>query len=336
MFIDEATIEVRAGNGGRGCVSFRREKYIPRGGPDGGDGGHGGNVVLRATSRLHTLLDQKYQRIHRAERGQHGRGKQQTGRSGEHLVLEMPIGTLVYDNLSGDLLADLTEEGQEAVIARGGRGGKGNMAFKTATRQAPRFAQPGEVGEKRQLRLQLKLMADVGLVGFPNAGKSTLIASISAARPKIADYPFTTLVPHLGIVSHHGEQHLVFADIPGIIEHAYEGAGLGLRFLRHIERTRFLIMLIDLSPMTGRDPVAEFTILRSELTNYSASLAVKPFIVAASKIDLPDHAEKLRLLSEFLLPQGLTPHPISAVTGAGIPTLLDAVWDGVAALEQAP
>jgi len=254
-FIDESRIFVKAGNGGNGCCSFRREKFIPKGGPDGGDGGNGGDVIIEASPHYHTLLDQRYHPHYKAQRGQHGKGKNCTGRSGEDLVIHVPVGTQVRDFESGEVVADLVQAGQRMVAARGGRGGRGNARFVTSTRQAPKNCEPGTEGEERSFKLVLKLLADVGLVGFPNAGKSTLISKISSARPKIADYPFTTLVPNLGMVRHKGADFVV-ADIPGIIEGAHEGVGLGLRFLRHIERTRILLYLVDLSPDSAGMPHA--------------------------------------------------------------------------------
>lgn len=329
LFIDEVVIEVVSGKGGDGCVSFRREKYVPRGGPNGGDGGRGGDVVLKASEQLHTLLDQKYQRFYRAAHGGRGSSKNQTGKSVAPLIIPVPVGTMVYDTETNLLLSDLISSGQEYIVARGGRGGRGNTAFKTSTLQAPRTAEEGAPGESKIIRLELKLMADVGLVGFPNAGKSTLISRISAARPRIADYPFTTLIPNLGIVRLPNYSSLVVADIPGIIENAHLGAGLGLRFLRHIERTRFLLLIIDLSPLNERDSVAELDILLHELRNYSQTLADKPFFVVGNKIDLPDHTVKLHQLTAELRERGLPLYAISAVTGAGVQHLLTAVWQAV-------
>ena len=264
-FIDEAKIYVRSGRGGRGCVSFRREKFVPRGGPDGGDGGNGGDVILVAQRNVSSLLDHRYRQHYIAQNGEHGKGKNQHGKNAPPLIVPVPVGTVVKDFYTGEILGDMVEEGQTLVVARGGRGGRGNARFATSTNQAPRYAEPGEEGEERTLLLELKLLADVGIVGFPNAGKSTLISRISAARPKIADYPFTTIVPNLGVVRYNEGKTFVVADIPGLIKGAHEGAGLGIRFLKHIERTRLLIHLLDLSPLTGRNPIEDYHVLNEEL-----------------------------------------------------------------------
>jgi GTP-binding protein len=325
-FVDEVKIHVRAGDGGNGCVSFRREKYVPRGGPDGGDGGSGGDVVIRATGAKQTLLDFHFQRHFKAARGAHGRGKQQTGKSGEDLPLLVPVGTQVRDAETGELLADLAEDGESLVVARGGDGGKGNMHFATATRRAPRFAQEGRPGEERSVFLELKLLADVGVIGLPNAGKSTLIARISSARPKIADYPFTTLVPNLGVVSLELDESLVIADIPGLIEGAHRGVGLGLKFLRHVERTLVLVHLLDISGyQEGIDSILEnYHTVNNELSQFSAELSVKPQIVALNKIDLLPDPKPLKEVKTQFEELGVQVHPISAVTGEGTQGL---VWE---------
>ncbi|MBM4169135.1 MAG: GTPase ObgE [Ignavibacteria bacterium] len=322
QFIDEVRIHVKAGDGGNGAISFRREKFVPKGGPDGGSGGNGGNIVFQADKQLNTLLDFKYHRRYRAENGERGRGKKQDGKWGRDTVLKVPCGTIIRDALTGDVLADLVDHKQQVTIAQGGKGGKGNTTFATPTNQAPRIAEPGTLGAERELVLELKLLADVGLVGFPNAGKSTLIASISAAKPKIADYPFTTLVPNLGIVRYRDHQSFVVADIPGLIEGAHEGKGLGIQFLKHIERTRSLVFLID---STSEDPVADFHVLLNELKEYNPSLSKKKRIVALTKIDLlqSTHVRHLRKLS---FGRGTKSVSISAVSGDGLDALLHAVW----------
>jgi GTPase len=320
MFLDRAIIEVAAGRGGAGAVSFRRESYVPHGGPDGGDGGKGADVVIRVDRQLSTLLDYRYRQHYRAESGSHGQGQNRTGASGDDLVLRVPPGTAIRDADTGELLGELLEEGDSLIAAAGGRGGKGNAFFATATNQAPRHAQPGEEGTARRIELELKLIADVGLVGEPNAGKSTLLASVSKATPKIADYPFTTLSPNLGVVSLSESRTFVLADIPGIIEGAHEGRGLGHEFLRHIERTRTLALLI---PADALDPQAEFERLRSELKNYSEDLAEKPYCVVFSKADLlpPDWPEP-RVEAPAAWGQFL----ISAVARRGLDPLIEALW----------
>jgi len=330
VFVDEVDIQVTAGAGGRGCLSFRREKRVPRGGPDGGDGGHGGSVVIVATPRRNTLIDFRFHPEFVAPRGRHGEGSNRAGQSGADLEIEVPIGTLVHERVPGTpetvLLADLTENGQRVVVARGGRGGLGNARFATATNRAPRKVQPGEPGEERFLRLHLKLLADVGLVGFPNAGKSTFIARVSAARPKIADYPFTTLTPNLGVVTLSDDRSFVLADVPGLIEGAWEGHGLGHRFLKHLERTKVLIHLVDVSSATGRDPVADFETVQRELRLFDAALAAKPQIVAASKIDALDEPDRLARLTAHVSALGLPVLAVSGVTGQGVDALLEAAW----------
>ncbi len=321
-FVDLVKIGVKAGDGGRGCVSFRREKYVPRGGPDGGDGGRGGHVILRASRELNTLLDLRYHHEYRAGRGEHGMGKNMHGRDGEDKVIPVPVGTIVRDENSGKVIADLDHEGQEGIVARGGRGGLGNAHFATSTHQAPKFAQPGESGEERSLALELKLLADVGLVGMPNAGKSTLISVISAAKPKIADYPFTTLVPNLGVVKGEGMRSFVVADIPGLIEGAHRGAGLGFQFLRHVERTSVLLHLVDVSDVMGSDPVEDFEKINRELVLYNSGLVRKPMAVAGTKCDLAAEGERLRRLRGHCQEKGLDFFAISAVTGSGLTGLV--------------
>jgi len=323
MFVDLAIINVYAGAGGSGAEAFRREMGVPRGGPSGGDGGKGGDVVLRADRQLTTLLDYRYQQHYRAERGQHGMGKNRTGRDGADLVLRVPPGTTVTDEDTGEFLGELLEDGDELVVARGGRGGRGNARFATPTRQAPRYWEPGEEGEERRIRLELKLIADVGLVGQPNAGKSTFLAAVSAARPKIADYPFTTLQPNLGVVELSGARTFVVADIPGIIEGAHEGRGLGLQFLRHIERTRTLAFLV---PADSEDPQGEYELLRRELEAYSPELAKKPHCVVVTKADLlgPDESPP-----EISAPEAWGKFVISAVSQRGVAELLESIWGEV-------
>lgn len=321
MFYDEAKIYVKAGDGGDGCIAFRREKYVPRGGPAGGDGGRGGSVILRADAQLGTLIDLRYRRHYRAERGGHGMGKNMHGRDGQDLVIRVPVGTIVRDAATGRVLADLTEDGQEVVVARGGRGGRGNARFATSTNRTPTFAEKGAPGEEKWLLLELKLLADVGLVGFPNAGKSTIIARLSAARPKIAAYPFTTLEPHLGVVRVGEGESFVLADIPGLIEGAHRGAGLGHRFLRHVERTRLLVHVVDMAGSGGHDPVQDFEIINRELAAYDPALAARPQIVAANKMDLPDAAANLE---RFRAAWGerYEVYPVSALTGEGLDRLV--------------
>ena len=325
-FVDQVRTHLKAGDGGNGAVAFRREKYVERGGPSGGDGGHGGSVVFVADENLTTLLDYRYQQHHRAKSGEHGMGSDMNGRSAPDLVLRVPVVTIVKDESTGEVLADLSEKGQRFIAAQGGKGGLGNMNFATSTRQAPRFAQEGKPGEERTLILELKLLADVGLVGFPNAGKSTLISRVSRARPKIADYPFTTLVPNLGLVQYRDERSFVMADIPGLIEGASEGAGLGHQFLRHVERCRVLIHLVDLFAQgEGREPIRDFDVLQEELRKHSPDLAQKPQIVAANKIDLPEARARLPELVAAMKRKGLAVFPISAATGEGLQPLIDEV-----------
>jgi len=329
MFIDEAVIHVAGGDGGNGCVAFRREKFVPHGGPSGGDGGDGGSIVLVVDPGLSTLLDFRYRKEYRARPGEPGANKDMYGRAGEDLVLRVPPGTQVFDDASGDLLADLRADGERFVVARGGRGGRGNMHFATPTDRAPRHAEPGTPGEERDVRLDLKLLADVGLLGFPNVGKSSLIARISAARPKIADYPFTTLVPNLGMVRLSGDRSLVVADIPGLIAGAHQGAGLGDRFLRHVERTRVLVHLLDASVTAGgagRTPLRDFEAINRELALFDPELAKRPQVVALNKIDLPDVRRALKRIEAPFARRKISLMPISAATGEGVDALLESVW----------
>ena len=341
MFVDEAKIQVKGGDGGNGCVAFRREKYVPRGGPSGGDGGNGGDVFLESDPNDNTLLRYRYNREFRAERGRHGEGSDCHGRTGEETVLKVPVGTVVYDAESGEQLFDFTEPGQRFRVARGGRGGRGNgnPRFTRPWHQAPREHEDGHPGEERHLRLELKLLADVGLVGFPNAGKSTLISRISAARPKIAAYPFTTLEPHLGVVSADPDaapgtgRTFVVADVPGLIEGAHEGAGLGVRFLKHIERTRLIAHLVDTSDANERDPIHDFEVIEHELESFSPELAKKPMIVVATKLDATTNRTHLDELRDFCAKRDLEFHAISSATGEGIVPLVRAMAD---ALDRIP
>ena len=319
MFIDQATIRVKAGDGGHGCVAFRREKFVPKGGPSGGDGGAGGSVWILATRRLNTLYHLQFQREWKAGRGEHGMGSNCSGQHGSDVTIELPVGSVVRDKETGDVIADLTHDGERVLIAKGGRGGWGNQHFATATRQAPRFAQDGSAGEERELFIELKLIADVGLIGLPNAGKSTLISVISAAKPKIADYPFTTLVPNLGVVKADDAQTFVVADIPGLIEGAHEGHGLGDQFLRHVERCAILVHLADLS--SNETPEQDAAVIARELAAYSETLAEKPRIVVGSKLDsiVPGNSEKLGAYAEQ---NGFRYHEISAVAGDGVKELI--------------
>jgi GTPase len=339
LFVDEVDIHVEAGHGGRGCLAFRREKFVPRGGPSGGDGGHGGSVYLVASPHINTLINFRFHPEFEAQRGEHGMGSNCTGHGGADLELAVPIGTLVYEKTAEvdppyRLVADLAEEGQRVLLAKGGRGGMGNARFATSTNRAPRKVQPGEAGEIKDLRLELKLLADVGLVGFPNAGKSTMIARISAARPKIADYPFTTLVPNLGVVRLGEDRSFVVADVPGLIEGAHRGLGLGHQFLRHLERTKVLVHLVDVSSATGRDPVSDLDIIRQELERFQPTLAAKPQIVAASKIDAVDDESRVAAVARRAAELKLPFLRVSAATGAGIPELLEAMWQRLAASRQ--
>ncbi len=325
MFIDSAKIRVKAGDGGDGVTAFRREKFVPRGGPSGGDGGKGGDVWLEADESLNTLLHFRYNPEHKAERGRNGEGSNKHGRNGADVVVKVPVGTQVFDAETDELLFDFTRHGQRFLAARGGRGGFGNAHFATSTRQAPRFHTRGQPGEEKTLRLELKLLADVGLVGFPNAGKSTLISVISAAKPKIADYPFTTLEPYLGVVNLGDFRTFVVADIPGLIEGASKGAGLGDRFLRHIERTKILLHLVDLS--SERDPIKDYEVINRELANYSQDLVQKPQIVVATKIDAISDPQKIERLRRRTAEEGRKFYAISAVTNQGLRDLLEGVWE---------
>jgi len=342
VFVDEAKILVKAGNGGNGCVAFRREKYVPRGGPSGGDGGHGGSIYLEANPNDNTLLRYRYNREFKADRGRHGEGSNCTGHSGEDMILQVPIGTLAYDAQTGETIADLAIPGQRVLVAQGGRGGRGNQNFAKPWHQAPREHEDGFPGEERHLRLELKLLADVGLVGFPNAGKSTLISVISAARPKIANYPFTTLEPNLGVVNAdggtggHGTElgrTFVVADLPGLIEGAHLGAGLGIRFLRHVERTRLIVHLIDTSDANVDDPIHSFQVINGELEAFSPSLVEKPMIVVATKLDATTDRTRLEELQDFCKQRNLEFHSISAVAGDGVKKLVRSIAD---ALDKIP
>jgi GTPase len=337
MFIDEATIRVKAGDGGNGCLAFRREKFVPRGGPSGGDGGKGGDVLMESSERHNTLVHFRFNPEYKAERGRHGEGSNRTGREGVDVILKVPVGTILYDADTGEKVHDFSHADERIVIAQGGRGGRGNARFATSTHQAPREHEPGRPGEERTFRLELKLLADVGLVGYPNVGKSTLISRISAARPKIADYPFTTLQPNLGVVvvgKPPEERSFVVADIPGLIEGAHSGAGLGMQFLRHIERTRLLVHLVDVSDASGRpDPVKDVQVITGELANFGAGLEQKPMIMVASKIDVANK-DKLAKLKKYCKKESLELFPISAVTGKGVDELKYAMAEKVEQVRQ--
>lgn len=335
-FVDEVKILVVSGAGGKGCVSFRREKYVPRGGPNGGDGGDGGSVILRADLHKNTLIDFVFRPNFRAQRGQHGGGSDKHGRSAPDLYVHVPPGLVVYDAETGDFLADLDTPGAEWVAVRGGKGGRGNARFMTNANKAPTFAEDGQPSEQRWLKLVLKTLADVGLLGFPSVGKSTLIARITAARPKVAAYPFTTLHPNLGTVAPDDENRYVVADLPGIIEGASQGAGLGLRFLRHIERTRLLVHLLDLDPQTGRDPLADFDVINSELAAYGEELAKRDQVVVANKVDLPEAAERLEQLRAQLAEREIKLFTISSKTGEGIEELLAEIDQRLRRMRQKP
>ena len=342
MFVDEVDIHVEAGHGGRGCLAFRREKFAPRGGPSGGDGGHGGSVYVVASPHINTLINFRFHPEFAAERGEHGMGSNCTGHTGADLELAVPIGTLVYEKDTGvdgppyTLLADLAEEGQRVLVAKGGRGGLGNARFASSTNRAPRKVQPGEPGEIKDLRLELKLLADVGLVGFPNAGKSTMIARISAARPKIADYPFTTLTPNLGVVRLGDDRSFVVADVPGLIEGAHRGQGLGHQFLRHLERTKLLVHLVDVSGASGRNPVEDLDTVRKELELFQPAFAARPQIVVANKVDALDaeHEPAVKALEKRAAQLDLPFLRVSGVSGEGVPELLEAMWRGLKAARQ--
>ena len=324
-FLDEAKVYVQSGAGGNGCVSFRREKFIEFGGPNGGDGGKGGDLILEVSTQLATLYDLRLHPHQKAQRGKNGMGSDRHGAGGEDLVIQLPLGTLVKDAETGDLLADMNEPGKRLILLKGGRGGQGNARFATSTNKAPKFAQPGEPGEERVIRLELKLMADVGLLGFPSVGKSSLITKVSAARPKIADYPFTTMKPHLGVVEYKNFRTFVMADIPGIIEGAHEGAGLGHRFLRHVERSRILLHLLDPCRTHDSDPLKDYETLNRELALFDPELAEKPQIIVINKLDLPDVQALLPEIVPYFEKLGLKVFPVSAVTGEGIPALLDEI-----------
>lgn len=345
MFVDEAKIFVKAGDGGNGCVAFRREKYVPRGGPSGGDGGNGGSIYLEANPNDNTLLRYRYNREFKADRGRHGEGSNCTGHTGDDMILQVPVGTLAYDEQSGETIADLATPGHRVLVAHGGRGGRGNQHFAKPWHQAPREHEDGQPGEERHLRLELKLLADVGLVGFPNAGKSTLISVVSAARPKIANYPFTTLEPNLGVVSADGlpranfakggsearelGRTFVVADLPGLIEGAHEGAGLGMRFLRHVERTRLLVHLIDTSDFTDADPIHSFEIINNELLAFSEKLGEKPMMVVATKLDATSDRSRLEELRKFCQQRKRPFYAISAASGEGVRDLVLAIADSL-------
>ncbi len=322
QFVDYVKIYAKAGDGGRGCISFRREKYVPRGGPDGGDGGRGGHIIIKSTKELNTLIDLRYQREYRAKNGEHGKGGNRHGRNGEDKIIYVPIGTIVKDAESGSIIADLTHNGEEVIVLKGGRGGLGNARFATPTRQAPKFAQPGEKGEEKWLILELKLLADVGLIGLPNAGKSTLISVISSAKPKIADYPFTTIVPNLGVVKFGDYRSFIVADIPGLIEGAHKGAGLGFQFLRHVERTSILLHLVDISDMPTSDPINDFEKINKELVLYSPELLKKKMAVVGTKLDIAFSKDRLNKFKDYCKEKNLDFFLISCVTGEGIQDLL--------------
>ena len=321
-FIDEAKIYVKAGDGGRGCVSFRREKFVPHGGPDGGDGGHGGDVIIRASLSRRTLLDLKYRQHHVAKHGSHGEGSKRTGKDSEDVEIVVPVGTVVRDAESGELLVDLAADGASFIVAKGGMGGRGNARFATATRQTPRFAQPGIPGEEHWITLELKLLADVGIVGLPNVGKSTFISRVSAARPKIADYPFTTLVPHLGVVQYGEHESFVIADIPGLIEGAHEGMGMGMRFLRHVERTSVLLHIIDVSPESHEGAWRDYELINRELGLFSPAMRKKRQVVAIGKLDLPVTRERWKDVVDIFAQKGIKLFAFSAATGEGVPEVL--------------
>lgn len=329
MFIDEVRILVKAGDGGNGCLAFRREKYVPRGGPSGGDGGRGGDVTLVANEHQNTLLHLRFNPEHTAQRGRHGEGSDKTGHEGHSVEVEVPVGTVVYDADTGERLYDFTKPGERFLVARGGRGGRGNARFATSTHQVPTEHEPGRPGEERRLRLELKLLADVGLVGFPNAGKSTLISRISAARPKIADYPFTTIEPQLGVVNMGDYRSFVVADIPGLIEGAHLGHGLGIQFLRHIERTRLLVHLVDVSEASGRDPLEDFETVMTELASFSEDLAAKPMLLVATKMDAAQEPKRVAALRRLAKRRKLAFYEISSVTGEGLEELKFAMAERV-------
>ncbi len=333
MFVDEAKIYIAAGGGGNGCVAFRREKYVPRGGPSGGDGGDGGSIYLESTQHHNTLLKFRFNKEFRAQRGGHGEGSNRHGKNGKDLVISLPVGTVVWDEATGEKLFDFDAPAVRFLAAEGGRGGRGNARFATSTHQAPRKSEPGKPGEERTLKLELKLLADVGLVGFPNVGKSTLVSRLSAARPRIADYPFTTLEPCLGVVAIDDEKTFVMADIPGLIAGAHQGRGLGDRFLKHVERTRLLLHLIDVAEHSGRDPVEDYSIIQKELESFSPVIAKKPMLVVASRVDASGDGKRLSALRKFCREQERPLFEISSVTGEGLEKLKHAAW---AKLEAIP
>jgi GTPase len=327
LFIDEVTISVKAGDGGNGCMAFRREKFVPRGGPSGGDGGRGGDVIMLASTHHNTLLHFRFNPEHNAQRGRHGEGSQRTGRDGTDVELPVPVGTVVYDAQTGEQLYDFTHPGERYVVAKGGKGGKGNARYATSTHQAPTEHEEGFPGDQKRLRLELKLLADVGLLGFPNAGKSTLISRLSAAKPKIADYPFTTLEPNLGVVQVGDDHTFVMADIPGLIEGAHEGHGLGIQFLRHVERTHLLIHLVDVSDLSGRDPGHDFDVILNELHAFNEELAAKPMLVVATKLDACQDESKIAAVKARAEQHGMPFYGISSVTGEGLDKLKFAIGD---------
>ncbi len=333
-FIDRARISVRGGDGGDGAVAWRREKFVPKGGPAGGDGGDGGSVILEVDEGLSTLLDFRYRHEHHAAAGERGANKDRYGKGGPDIVLRVPAGTMVFDDATSELLVDLRAHGERFFAARGGRGGRGNIHFATPTDRAPRHFERGRPGQERVIRLELKLLADVGLVGFPNVGKSSFITRVSAARPKIADYPFTTLIPNLGVVQLPGERSLVLADVPGLIEGAHAGAGLGHQFLRHLERTRVLVHILELSSVPGRTPLRDYLALRRELALYDAKMAARDEIVVLNKVDLPATRKRLPTIKKLFSRRGLKLHGISAATGEGLPEVLEAAWKALAKARQ--
>lgn len=326
-FIDEATIYINSGKGGNGCISFRREKFVPRGGPNGGDGGKGGDIIFVTNENLSSLLDFRYKNKYKAKNGEHGKGKDQHGKNAPNLIIPVPIGTLITNLDTGEVLGDLTYNKQQIVAAKGGTGGRGNARFTSSTNQAPRHAEPGQEGRELNLLLELKLLADVGIIGFPNAGKSTLISKISAARPKIADYPFTTLVPNLGVVSYDDGKTFVVADIPGIIEGAHEGTGLGIQFLKHVERTKILLHLLDLSPMTNRDTIEDYNTMNKELKAFSKELSKKPQIIALNKVDITEAKQTAVKIEKYFKDKKSEIHKISAITGDGVNELIYKIAD---------
>ena len=334
MFVDIAKINLKAGKGGDGAVAFRREKYEPAGGPYGGDGGTGGSIILRADEGIRTLMDFRYKRHYKAESGENGKTKRQFGKDGQDLILRLPVGTLVKDAMTDKVIVDMREHNQEFTIAKGGKGGRGNAKFATATRQAPRFAEPGGIGEEIDVIFELKLLADVGLVGFPNVGKSTILSMVSEARPKIANYHFTTLKPNLGVVKIEEEKSFVIADIPGLIEGAHEGVGLGHDFLRHVERTRLLVHVLDGSGIEGRNPIEDFYKINEELVKYNSKLSEKPQIIVANKMDIPSSEDWLGKIKEEFEKQGYQVHSVSAATGEGIKNLKYSIWEVLSTIES--